>query len=118
MTAKNPKSNGIIERSHNTISDILRVLLHVLSPNNNGDANQIINNALATCMHVMRSAVNQTLKTSSGALTFNRDMLINVPLVVNLESIQHQRQHLIDENLRQINQRRIDYGTTTKLEMK
>ena len=98
-TVKNPQSNGIIERSHNTISDILRVLLHVSPPNNNGDASQMIDNALATCMHVMRCAVNQTMSTSPGALTFNRDMLINVPLAANLESIRDRRQHLIDENI-------------------
>ena len=69
----------------------------------------MINNALATCMHLMRCSVNQTMKTSPGALTFNRDMLINVPLAANLESIRDRRQHLIDENIRRINQKRIDY---------
>ena len=108
-TVKNLQSNGIIEKSHNTISDILRVLLHVSPPNNNGDAAQMINNALATCMHVMRFAVNQMTRTSPGALTFNRDMLINVPLAANLESIQHRNQHLIDKNIQQINLKRIDY---------
>ena len=88
---KNTQLNGIIKRCHNTISDILQVLLHVSPPNNNGDAAQMIDNALTTCMHVMRCAVNQTMRTSPGALTFNRDMLINVPLAENIELIQQQR---------------------------
>ena len=45
-----------------------------------------------------------------GALVFQRDMIMNVPLITNLYSIQHQIQQLIDENLQRTNARHIQYN--------
>ena len=39
----------------------------------------MIDNVLATCMHVMRFPVNWTMRTSIGDLTFHRNILNNVP---------------------------------------
>ena len=74
-------SNDIIERSHKTISDTLRVLLHVNPPINENDVNNMIDNALASCMHAMSCSIDHTMETSSGAMVSNRDMLINVSLL-------------------------------------
>ena len=93
------------------------MLLHVSPLNNNNDnAAQMIDNALATYMHGMKCTVNQTMRTSTGALTFHRNILINIPLAANLESIRQRKQQLINENIRQINQQRINYDD--KLEVK
>ena len=107
---KNPQSNAIVERSHHTIADILRVMSHVSPPDNNGSAEAMIDNAFASCVHSMRIAVNGTLRTSPGALAFNRDMMVDVPLVHNLIAIKDRRQKLIDENLRRVNAKRINYN--------
>ena len=85
---KNPQANAICERMHQTVGDILRVTLHT-SP--------------------LRCAVNATLQTSPGALVFNRDMVMDIPLIANLETIRDRRQQLIDENLRRQNERRIEH---------
>ena len=81
--------------NYNTISNthMLQILLHV-SPlnNNNDDAALMSDNTLATSMHGMKCAVIQTIRTSTGALTFHRNILINVPLAANLESIRHRKQ--------------------------
>ena len=81
--------------NYNTISDtrMLQILLHV-SPlnNNNDDAAHMSDSALATSMHGMKCTVIQTIRTSTGALTFHRNILINVPLAANLESIRHRKQ--------------------------
>ena len=81
---KNPQSNAIIERLHQTMRDILRVMLHNNPPYDENDANQIVDNVLATCVHSSRCAVNYIMQTSPGALVFQRNMLMNVPLIVNL----------------------------------
>ena len=60
-TAKNPRSNTIIERLHQTMWDILRVILHINPPTEENDANQIVDNALATCVHSSRCAVIHTM---------------------------------------------------------
>ena len=109
-TVKNPQSNAIVERSHHTIADIIRVMSHVSPPNNNGSAEAMMDNAFASCVHSMRIAVNGTLRTSPGALAFNRDMMVDVPLVHNLMAIRDRRQKLIDENLRRVNAKRINYN--------
>ena len=54
--------------------------------------------------------MNGTLRTSPGALAFNRDMMVDVPLVHNLMAIRDRRQKLIDENLRRLNAKRINYN--------
>ena len=72
-TVKNPRANGVCERMHKTIADVLRVKAKTQAPNDAVQAEQMIDNALATCMHVQRCAVNYALRTSPGALVFGRD---------------------------------------------
>ena len=45
------QSNAICERMHQTVGDVLRVILHTNPPQNIDDANQVMENALATAMH-------------------------------------------------------------------
>ena len=109
-TVKNPQANAIVERLHKTMADILRVMIHVDPPQNEPDTTNMIDNALATVVHASRCAVNHTMQTSPGAMVFNRDMMINVPLIANLLAIGDRRQHLVNENLRRINAKRIDHS--------
>ena len=81
---KNPQANAIVEQLHKTIADILRVMIHVDPPQNEPDTTNMIDNALATVVHALRCAVNHTMQTMPGAMVFNRDMMINVPLIANL----------------------------------
>ena len=86
-TVKNPQANAIVERLHKTMADILRVMIHVDPPQNEPHTTNMIDNALATVVHASRCAVNHTMQTSLGAMVFNRDMMINVPLIANLLAI-------------------------------
>jgi transposase InsO family protein len=86
-TVKNPQANAICERFHTTMADVLRVILRTGTPDNELEAEQIVDNALATCMHVTRCSINHQMRTSPGALVFNRDMFLDVPLLANLEAI-------------------------------
>lgn len=109
-TVKNPQSNAICERMHGTMADILKTIQDKESaPENEEQANQIIDNALATCVHALRCAVNHTMQTSPGALVFSRDMIMEVPLLANLDLIRQRRQELIDINLLRTNKKRINH---------
>lgn len=108
-TTRNPQANAICERMHQTVANILRTVLYSHPPQNLNDANQILDNALATCVHVTRCSVNSTLQNSPGAIVFQRDMLIDVPLLADLAVIRDRRQALVDDNLRRQNARRRDY---------
>ena len=106
---RNPQANAICERMHQTIGDILRVVLHTNPPQNINDANQVIDNALATCMHAMRCSVSAQIGTTPGAMVFGRDMIMDVPLLANLAAIRDGRQQMIDENLIKQNKKRIEH---------
>ena len=92
------------------MADTLRVMIHVDPPQNEPHTTNMIDNALATVVHASRCAVNHTMQTSPGAMVFNRDMMINIPLIANLLAIGDRRQHLVNENLRRINAKRIDHS--------
>ena len=109
-TVKNPQSNAIVERLHKTMADILRVMMHVSPPNNEEETTNMIDNALSTVVHASRCSVNHTMKTSPGAMLFNRDMMTNIPLISNLLAIGNRRQQLVDENVRRVNARRIQHN--------
>jgi transposase InsO family protein len=109
-TVKNPQSNAIVERLHKTMADILRVMMHVSPPTNEEETTNLIDNALSTVVHASRCSVNHTMKTSPGAMLFNRDMMTNIPLISNLLAIGNRRQQLVDENVRRVNARRIQHN--------
>ena len=94
---------------HKIIADILRNIIKDDPPRRRQDAEEKIDIALATCVHALRCAVNHTMKTSPGAMVFNQDMLMNVQLIADLESIRGHRQQQIDSNILLHNQKRIDY---------
>ena len=67
------------------------------------EANQVLDNTVATAMHATRCVVNATLQNSPGATVYNQDMLIYVLLIVDLTVIRDQRQALVDKNLQRQN---------------
>ena len=86
ITVKNPQANAICERSHQTIGRILRTNLHSHPPANLAQANQIVDNALDTVMHVTRCSVTAALDTSAGTQLFNRDIIMDIPLIADLNN--------------------------------
>ena len=109
-SVKNPQSNAACERMHKTVADILRSIIKDDPPRRKRDAEQKIDNALSTCVHALRCAVNHTMKTSPGAIAFNRDMLMNVQLLSDLDAIRGRKQQQIDNNIKHSNKTRIDYN--------
>ena len=104
-TSRNPQANAVCERMHQTVANILRTTLATQPPVNILQANQLVENALATAVHATRCAVTQSIGTSPGNLVFRRDMFIDLPLIADLVDIQQRRQLRIDENLRRQNRK-------------
>jgi hypothetical protein len=69
-TSKNPRSNAICERMHQTVINVLRTLVHTNSPRNMTQARDIIDDALAIAMHAMQTTIATTLGSTPGALAF------------------------------------------------
>ena len=70
MTVKNPQSNAICKRMHQTAGNILRTLELTQPPQTLQEAQMLVDSALATTMHATRTAVHITLKVSPGAFVF------------------------------------------------
>jgi hypothetical protein len=68
---------------HQTVTNVLRTLVHTNSPRNMTQARDILDNALATVMHAMQTTVATTLGSTLGALAFARDVFLNMPLIAD-----------------------------------
>lgn len=102
-TSRNPQANSICERMHQTVANVLRTLTDLQPPTNEQEAQQMVENALATAMHATRCAIHRTLGISPGALVYQRDMFLDLPIIADLVLLQEKRQAIIDENLRRQN---------------
>ena len=89
------------------MGNALRALVHANLPQNIQDAALLIDTALQTAAYSARAAMHTTLKVSPGALVFQRDMLLDIPIIADLQLIRERRQRLIDSNLMRSNRRRI-----------
>ena len=116
-TSRNPTANAICERMHQTVGNILRTLIHKNPPRGTRQAKELVDEALAVAQHALRCAVHTTLGSSPGALVFNRDMFLNIPLMADWQMLTKKREHLVNENLRRANLKRrlFDYKVNQKV---
>ena len=59
--------------------------------------------------YAAREAIHSILRISPGAWVFQRDMILNIPLITDLQLIHQRRQVIIDERLRRVNLRLRSY---------
>jgi hypothetical protein len=55
---------------HQTVTNVLRTLVHTNPPQNMSQARGIKDNALATAMHAMQTTIASTLGSTPGAFAF------------------------------------------------
>jgi hypothetical protein len=94
---------------HQTITNVLRTLVHTNPPQNMTQARDIIDDALATMMHAMQTTIATTLGSTPGALAFAQYMFSNVPLIADWQAIARNCEHHVNENLRHANRKRHKY---------
>jgi transposase InsO family protein len=89
ITTKNPQSNGLVERVHQAVAQILRTIMRVNPPDDVNELSDVIDSALATAMHATRCSASRSLAGHTpGALAFHRDMFLDVPLISDLLILQ------------------------------
>ena len=93
-----------------SIGNSLRALNFSHPPRNEEEARFRVDTALQTAAYAARAAIHTTLKTSPGSMAFHRDMVLNIPLIVDFELLRQRRQILIDRNLAKANASRIDHN--------
>jgi hypothetical protein len=94
---------------HQSIGNSLRVLSALQPPVGVVDANQMIDTALANAVYATRCTYHSTLKTTPGGLAFGRDMILNIPLMTDLQLLRERRQQLIDKRLIAANAKRFSF---------
>ena len=116
-TSRNPSSNGICERMHRTVGTVIRTLVNENKPRTLKHAQVIIDQALSSASHAIRTNIHQGTGYAPGALAFHRDMLLNIPLLVNMLEIRARRQVKVDRDLMRANSRRtaFDYKQGEKV---
>ena len=110
ITVKNPQSNAILERVHDVMKTSLRTEIHSNPPKDINDANHIVDRILASAQHAIKVSIHSTYGVLPGTIVFNRDMLLPVPIVVNLQLLREKRQKLIDHNNLRENRRRCQHN--------
>jgi transposase InsO family protein len=109
ISSKNPQANSVCERMHQTIGNSLRVLSTLNPPAGLQDALQLVDTAIANAVFATRATFHSSIQTTPGGLAFGRDMVLDIPLVADLQLIQERRQQLIDDRLIVANRRRFSY---------
>jgi len=110
-TLYNPQGNSICERIHMTVAQVLRVLINS-SPrlSNQVKANNLINQALAITMHVMRCTASSALNNQTPcSIAFGRDMLVNIPYIAGFLALHSTRQLQVNKRLLRVNTSRIPH---------
>ena len=70
------------------------------------NAHELIDSALASASYALGATANSTFGVSLGALVFQRDMQINIPILADYEMIRQRRQARIDYNADRENAKR------------
>ena len=108
-SARNPQANSICERMHQVVGNTLRTLKTLHPPQGLADANQLVDTALANAMSAHRSTFSQAIGTTPGAMAFHQDMIMGLPVIADLHTIQQNRQALIDKRLIEANAKRFSH---------
>ena len=94
-TVKNPQSNAVAERLHQTVTNILCSTLYATPPDNQLEAELLVDTALQKATYAMRATVHTTLKVTPGSLVYQHDMILNIPVVADLLDITARTQHRV-----------------------
>jgi hypothetical protein len=86
---KNPQANGILERLHQVLGQMLHTVeLDMAKTVTPDDVDVFLDNAA----WAIRSTYHTVLKASPGAAIFGRDMLFDIPFIANWNKIGGYRQ--------------------------
>ena len=102
---------------HQTVGNVLRVLLYSNPLQNLTQTRDIVDQALATAMHAMQVMTATTLGSMLGALAFSHIMFLNVPLIADCHAIAQCHEQYVNDNLCHTNrkQRQHDYAPGQKV---
>ena len=106
ITTRNPQSNAMVERAHQTIQNLLKSkVITKKSDLPDGKWDGILS---AVCF-AMRSTVHTTNRATPSQLVFGRDAMLNVNFEADWQYIKERKQRLIVQNNKRENSSRIPH---------
>jgi len=102
-TVRNPKSNGVIERVHLTMGDMLRTMTF-----SGSDWFQDMQRALDAVAWAIRTTINPNIKHSPCHLAFNQDMIFRRAVAIDWDNINADRRKLVAASNNKENQARLN----------
>ena len=75
-TVKNTQSNGICERMHQTMLNVLKVYPKTTFINGYNQAHHLMEHAIPSYIHTTRVTVNHAMQHTPGEIVFHRDMFL------------------------------------------
>jgi RNase H-like domain found in reverse transcriptase/Reverse transcriptase (RNA-dependent DNA polymerase)/Integrase zinc binding domain len=115
--AKTPTSNAICERMHQTVGNILRTMSTLNPPIALETGKLMVDTALANCIFALRASLHGGLKATPGSLVFQRDMILDIPVVGDWITIQQHREQLIDKRTITANNKRFSFDYKVGMEV-
>ena len=110
ITTKNPQGNSVCERMHQSMANQMRTMRIENPPQDDREARMMVDTLLANVMYALRTGVHSVLNEAPGTIAFHRDMILNLPFIVDLNNMRMRRQRMVDKyNVRE-NMKRIDYN--------
>ena len=72
------------KKLHQSISNTLQTMLHTYPPNIIDQANAFMDTCCASATYASNVAIHFTLNMVHGALVFQRDMILSIPVITDL----------------------------------
>jgi hypothetical protein len=94
---------------HQTIGNNLRAMVSLNPPKGIVTATQMVDTALANCLYATRAAFHGSIHGTPGSLVFDRDMVLDIPVIADWLTIQQNRQQLIDQQLIGANRKKVSH---------
>ena len=106
-TVLNPQSNGIKERMHLTMADMLRTMTITVHDDLDETWRTELEAAMQAIAWALRTTVSAGIKYSPANLALGRDMILNQTVQVNWETIRNRRERkAVQDNARENTTRR------------
>ena len=106
ITTRNPQSNSVLERVHQTIGNMLRTTnLHELDTQSDDPFAGI----LSAVLFATRATYHMTLQAMPMQLVCGRDAMLNIPVQANWHRLRQNKQRLIEINNRKENSKRCQH---------
>ena len=105
-TVRNPQANGILERIHQTLGNMLRTFKPHEAKLDNANPWEGI---LAATMFALRATTSTVTNASASSMVFGRDAIFNIPYQVDWDEIKQRKQNRIHKTKQKENSSRIPH---------